>query len=157
EGTFDHFWAALVIAAAALAFTTWATLNVRGDPAKLLGAPALAIEGAIALSMAFADQWVYTAANPHAQSLGSIWPLAWVITVGIPYAGRGGALAGLSVGVASWLSNLVFVAGRWNGDRVLSAWGTVVLYTLGGAMAGFLAIKLREAERQIAVARAREE
>jgi signal transduction histidine kinase len=40
---------------------------------------------------------------------------------------------------------------------VFSVLGTTVLYTLGGGVTGFVAIKLREAERQIAGARAREE
>jgi signal transduction histidine kinase len=157
EGTFAHYWLAVALAVAALAFTIWATVNLRAQPARILSTPALVIEGAIALSLAFADQWVYDAADIHSQSLGSIWPLAWVLTVGIRFAGRGGALAGFSVGVASWLSHLLFVPGRWTGDRSLGAWGTIVLYTLGGAVAGFAAHKLREAERQIAVARAREE
>lgn len=158
ENTFARLWAAIAFAGVALAFTIWATTNVRSDPARLLGEPALVVEGAIAISMAFANQWVYDSATyPHAQSLGSIWPLAWVFTVGVAHAGRGGALAGLSVGVASWLSDLVFISGRWNGNRALGAWGTIVLYTLGGAVAGFVAIKLREAERQIASARARED
>jgi signal transduction histidine kinase len=155
--TIGHLWAAIAFDLAALAFTVWATLAVRGDPARMLAAPALAAEGAIAIGMAFADQWVYDAQFVHAQSLGSIWPLAWVMTVGLRYAGRGGALAGVAVGGASLLSQVVFVAGPWNGDRSVSAWGTVVLYTLGGAVAGFVAIKLREAERVIAGARAREE
>jgi len=158
EGTLDHLWAAVGFATAALIFTIWATLNVRDNPDHLLSRPALVTEGCIAIGMVFADQWVYNADRyPHSQSLGSIWPLAWVLTIGIVHAGRGGAIAGLSVGVASWLSDLVFVTGHWNGNRALGAWGTIVLYTLGGAAAGFLATKLREAERQIAVARAREE
>lgn len=156
--TFDHLWAAGGFALAALGFTIWATVNSRSDPARILGNPAVAIEGAIALGMSLADQWVYSSAHyPHSQSLGSIWPLAWVMTVGIRFGGRGGAIAGLSVGAVNWLSDLAFVPGRWYGNRALGAWGTIVLYTLGGAVAGFLAIKLREAERQIAVARAREE
>ncbi|MBI2705785.1 MAG: hypothetical protein HYX32_10925 [Actinobacteria bacterium] len=158
ENTFARLWAAVAFAGAALAFTIWATINVRNDPARALAKPALIVEGSIALGMAFANQWVYDSATyPHSQSLGSIWPLAWVLTIGIAYAGRGGALAGLSVGVASWLSDLAFISGPWNGNRALGASGTIVLYTLGGAVAGFVAIKLREAERQIASARARED
>ncbi len=156
--TFDHLWVAAAFAVAAVGFTIWATVGVRGAPERIMSTPALVAEGSIAIGMQLADQWVYSAVHyPHSQSLGSVWPLAWVMTVGIRFAGRGGALAGLSIGAANWLSDVAFGPERWYGNRALGAWGTIVLYTVGGAAAGFVAIKLREAERQIASARAHEE
>jgi signal transduction histidine kinase len=157
--TFAHLPVALAFNAAALAFTIWATIAGRAGPTRLLAYRALLIEGLIAVSMALADNFVYSAQHyPHAQSLGSIWPFAWVMTVAVRFAGRGGALAGLTVGVANGLSEVIFVRDiGWYGNRVFGVIGTAVLYTLGGAVAGFVAIKLREAERQIAVSRAREE
>lgn len=77
--------------------------------------------------------------------------------MGVAYAGRGGLGAGMAVGLLSWLGALRFGDLAWSGDEVVGAWGTVVLYALGGAVVGFAAIKLREAEREIAMANARDE
>jgi signal transduction histidine kinase len=153
--SFAHLWAAVTLVGIALAFTVWATVAVRTTPETLLAPSALLVELLIAGLLVFADQWVY--AHDHSQSLGSAWPLASVFTVGIAYGARLGAAAGFALGVLQWLGDLSFVPGRWTGDRALSAWGTIVLFSLAGAVAGFAARRLREAERQISAARAREE
>ncbi len=152
---FAHLWAAVVMVGLALAFTAWATVTLRVDPRRLLAPPAVATEVVIAGALVFSDQWVY--AHDHSQSFGSAWPLASILTVGIAYGVRAGAGAGLVMGVLHWLGDLVFLSGPWTAERTLSAWSTVVLYSLAGAVAGFAARRLREAESQISAARAREE
>lgn len=153
----DHGWAGVTLVGLALAFTAWSTFESAGAAGRLLTTPVLAVQGILALAIVVADQWVYGPGNAHSQSLGSIWPLAWVLAVGVRTGWAGGVLAGVAVGVAHWLSDLVFVPGRWYGDRIVGTLGEVVLYALGGGVAGFVAARLRQAEREIAVARAREE
>jgi signal transduction histidine kinase len=150
-----HLPVATALVLAALAFTAWATVMVRTGPAVLLRPPALATELAVAGSLVFADHWAYGSA--HSQSLGSAWPLAAVMSIGLVLGAPGGATAGLLLGVLRWLGELWFEPGRWSGDRTLAAWGSVVLFGLTGAVAGFAAARLRDAERRIAAARAREE
>jgi signal transduction histidine kinase len=151
----DHLWAAIVLVGVALAFTAWATVMVRTSPGRLLEPPAIVTEMAIAGLLVFGDPWVYN--HDHSQSLGSAWPLAVVITVGIAYGVRLGASAGFAIGVLHWLGQLTFASGPWDSDRTLGAWSTIVLFALAGAVAGFAARRLREAERQVSDARAREE
>ncbi len=150
-----HGWAAVVLIGLALAFTAWASVVVRSRPAVLLRPIVLAAELTLAGALVFGDQWVY--GGSHAQSLGSAWPLASVLSLAIVGGAGAGAAAGFALGTVHWLGDLAFVAGRWTGDRALSAWGSVVLFTLTGGIAGFVATRLREAERRVTTARAREE
>ncbi len=152
---FDHLWAAVALVGLALAFTAWATIAWRTDPPSLLAPAAVVVELAIAGLLVFSDQWVY--GHSHSQSLGSAWPLAAVLTVGIAYGTRAGAAAGFSLGVLHWLGDLAFDTSPWTSDRALGSWSTIVLFTLAGAVAGFAARRIREAELAIAAARAREE
>jgi signal transduction histidine kinase len=153
--SFAHPWAALALVGAALAFTAWATAMVRSRPGVLLRPVTLAVELALAGALVLGDQWVY--GSSHSQSLGSAWPLASVLSVAIVGGAWAGAAAGFALGTLHWLGDLAFVAGRWNGDRALGAWGSVVLFTLAGGIAGFVATRLRDAERRVTTARAREE
>jgi signal transduction histidine kinase len=152
---FAHLWAALLLVGMALAFTVWATVMLRADPGALLRPAAVAVELGIAGLLVFSDQWVY--GHSHSQSLGSAWPLAAVLTVGIAYGTRAGAGAGFSLGILHWLGDLSFDTSPWTSDRAVSTWSTLVLFTLAGAVAGFAARRVREADSAIAAARAREE
>jgi signal transduction histidine kinase len=87
-----------------------------------------------------------------------VWPLAVVLTAGVAYGGPGGLVTGLAVGLAGATGEYAFLAGLVDDrDRVLAVSSSIVLYGLSGAVAGFLAVRLRQAERRIAVARARDE
>ncbi len=98
-------------------------------------------------------------AGPHPQSLGSAWPLAGILSAGVVAAGRGGAVAGIVVGLGRLAgAALESTSGPgWDDDATVSALSTIVLYALAGGVAGFATVKLREAERRISVASAREE
>jgi len=152
-----HVVAAVTLVALALAYTGWSTITVRAASRRLLGSAALTAHGTIALALVLLDEWVYGPGNFHSQSLGSIWPFTWVFVMGLALAGRGGFGAGLAVGVTSWVGAVQFGSLAWSGDQKVGSIGTVVLYALGGGVVGFAAIKLREAEREIALARARDE
>jgi signal transduction histidine kinase len=151
----EHPWVAASLVGAALLFTGWATIMVRLNPRVLLGLPAVAAEVLLAATIVFLDNWVYQSA--HSQPLGSSWSLAAVLSAGVAFAGRGGLTAGAVIGAARFAGMQLWAVGEWNGDRWLAAWSSVFLYAIAGGIAGFAAIKLREAEREISAVRAREE
>ena len=147
---------AVGLAAAALAVTVLATLVLRDGPGRLLSPPLIAVEVAVAVALSIGDGVAY--AGPHPQSLGSAWPLAGILTAGIAWAGRGGAAAGVLVGLGRLVGAVVEASGSgWQDDATISALSTIVLYALAGGIAGFATGKLREAERRISVVQAREE
>lgn len=150
-----HPWVGLALCGAALAVTGASTVLVRVDPRRLLSWPALGGELVLASVIVLADPWIYQ--SPHSQPLGSSWALAGIFSAGVAFAGRGGFVAGVLVGLARFVGLRLWAPDGWDGDQWMSAISSVVLYALAGALAGFAAIKLREAERQIAHARAREE
>jgi signal transduction histidine kinase len=150
-----HPWVGVVLCAAALVVTATATVLVRTDPQRLLGLPAVGVEVVLGASLVFADPWIYQ--SDHSQPLGSSWVLAGIFSAGVAFAGRGGLLAGAVIGLARFVGLRLWATGEWDGDRWMSAVSSVVLYALAGVIAGFAAIKLREAEREISHARAREE
>jgi signal transduction histidine kinase len=149
-------WLALLLAAAALIVTGVATLLSRLEPERLVTLPALAVELSIGCLLGAADRWVY--AGPHPQSLGSAWPLAGILTAGVAWAGRGGVIAGIVVGSGRLLGDLLQTRStKPISELTVSGLSTVVLYALAGGVAGYATQKLREAERRISVAQAREE
>ena len=157
SGSPDRPWAGAVILILALGWTVAVSVLARRSPERLLDAWALAVEGAVALIMVVLDWWVY-GEGEHSQSLGTIWPLAVILTAGVVHGVPGGLLTGLGIGLARSAGDLLFLPDPFGqGDHQLAASGTVVLYALAGAVAGFLVTRLRQAEREIAVARAREE
>jgi signal transduction histidine kinase len=153
--TVAHLWIAVLLVALALAFTTWATVTVRTQAHRLLRPAPLIVELTLAGLLVLLDQWAYGVA--HSQSLGSVWPLAAVLSIAIAAGTRQAAPAGFALGVLHWLSDLLFGAGPWTGDRAMNSWGSLVLFTLAGAVAGFVTDRLRVAERTISAARARDE
>jgi signal transduction histidine kinase len=74
----------------------------------------------------------------------------------VAFAGRGGLAAGAVVGLARFAGLRLWTTDEWDGDQWMASISTVVLYAAAGAVAGFAAIKLREAERAVSDARARE-
>lgn len=153
--SFAHLWAAIVLVGAISAFTIWTSVMVELRPSVLLSPASVIAELCVGAALVFFDHWAY--GSEHSQSLGTAWPLAGIITAGIRWGGRGGFAAGFVLGCIRLLGELRFVPGTWSGDQKLAAVGTIVLYALGGGVAGFSAVKLREAERLISIARAREE
>lgn len=149
-------WLAVLLVGAALLVTGAATLLARSAPERLLAVPALAAELAVGFALGAGDGWAFP--GDHAQSLGSVWPLAGVLTAGVALAGRGGAVAGAVVGLGRLCGDLLRAGSTEPiGDLSVSASSTFVLYALAGLAAGYATVKVREAERSIATAQAREE
>ena len=166
SSSLERPWAAAAAVGVTLAWTLVASVLVRLDPARLLTWPVLGIELAIACGLVVSDWWVYGrvggAWSDHAQSLGVAWPAASVLSVGIAFGTVAGFAAGAGLGLARLVGQLLFWTDSFDpplrhGDNQLAAAGTVVMYALVGGLAGLITTKLREAEREVAVARAREE
>jgi len=91
---------------------------------------------------------------PHPQSFGSAWPVAAVIGMAVVVGWPAGTLAGAALGI----TNLVAAALTGQaGERWLGLTGSMVLMAVAGAVAGWVAARLVEAESEVAAARAREE
>ncbi len=153
--SFEEGEAAVVLVALVIAFTTWATIWLRVSPAVLLHPAAVLVELALGASRVFFDNYAY--GHEHTQSLGSAWPQAGIFMAGILWAGRGGLIAGLLIGVTRVLGEWIWVNGWQWYDHKLDSLGAIVLYALAGAVGGYLTIKLREAEQQVSAAKARDE
>jgi signal transduction histidine kinase len=150
-------WVAYGLAGLALAVTVAATVLLRRRPAALLEPRAVVGELAVAFALMVGDQLAYPDVD-HPQWLGSAWPLAGIITAGMAFGRRGGLLAGVAVGLGRILAHLLDPTFAWDeGGELVSAVSTVVLYALAGGTVGFVMAKLRDAERRIGSAQAREE
>jgi signal transduction histidine kinase len=78
------------------------------------------------------------------------------MTAGVAFSTRGGLAAGVTVGLGRVAGELVDPT-RWSHRDSVSSASTIVLYALAGGVAGFVTARLREAERRISLAQAREE
>ena len=146
---------ALVLVGAALLITVVDTALLGGDPARLLSTPVVAAEVAVGVALAAGDELAYNGVA-HAQTLSSAWPLAGVMTAGIALRWRGGVVAGALIGLGT-AAGEVLGPNPWTDADTVSAVSSVVLYSLAGLVAGFVTTRLREAERRISLAQAREE
>lgn len=161
RGDLERPVVALALVALALAVTALAGARARSDPALLLSPLAVGAELAVGAALVLGGGIAYGdghAFEPGAQSLGSAWPLAGVLSAGLALGGVAGAIAGAGLGLSRLGGILVGgVPGGWDGNRVLSIVSTTVLYALAGGAAGFAAERARRTEGEIAAARAREE
>lgn len=157
SATFENPRLGIALVTLALAWTLTASVLVRVGPSMLLDRWALAIEFAIAAALVFCDWAVYGLGNEHSQSLGSAWPLAVILTIGIAYDAPIGFLSGVALGIIRIAGQYTFGTGIGGGDDQLAALGSTIFYALAGGVAGFVTVRLRRAEREIAIARARDE
>ncbi|MBN2622056.1 MAG: ATP-binding protein [Acidimicrobiales bacterium] len=148
-------WLALALVGAALLVTAATTALLATAPARLLTLPLVAVEVAVAVALEMGDELAYNGVS-HPQSLSSAWPLAGVLTAGIAFRARGGVAAGVTIGVGRGLGELLG-PGAWAGRDTVGVISSIVLYALAGLVAGFVTARLREAERRISLAQAREE
>ncbi len=146
---------AVVLVGAALLVSAGATALLTVDPARLLTLPVVAVEVAVACALVFGDEFVYDGAG-HPQTLASAWPLAGVMTAGIAFRWRGGVVAGVVIGAAQGMGEWLGPA-AWSETDTVSVISGAFLYALAGLVAGFVTSRLREAERRISLAQAREE
>lgn len=149
-------WVAVVLAAVALAVTAGITMLLGRSVEQALRPWVIALEVGVGFGLAVGDELAYNGVG-HAQTLASVWPLAGIITAGIAFAGRGGLVAGAVVGLGRLLGEVIDPDFEWARRQLVSPVSSVVLYALAGVTAGLVTARLREAERRISHAQAREE
>ncbi len=139
----------VVMGATTIAVTEWPRHHamVRAD-----SAPVIVAELTVGIVALIGDGLVYSA--DRAQSLPWSWPAAGVMAAGIVWGTRAGIASALVVGSASLVSE-VFLLDRDAGW--VGAFSKLGLWLVAGGLAGYVARRLRRAEREISLARAREE
>lgn len=145
----------ILVGAATLLTAVWAVRLRAAGATALLAPSAIGLDVAVATALSLGDGIVYD--GPHPLSLGSAWPLASVLSAGVALGARGGALAGVAVGIGRAVGDLLESGSGWSPDETLARASTLFLYTLAGTMGGYAAKRLIDAEAEIAMTRAREE
>jgi signal transduction histidine kinase len=156
---------AWLLVGVALAWTIAATLLMQSNPEALERAPAILGELAIGAALGIGGGIVYThttdpsTAFSSVRTLGFAWPIAGIISAGVVFGGGRGALAGLAVAIPRFFSPVVngVTFGQYRGGAWFSLCSTLLLYTLAGGVAGYMAALLRRAQDEVAAARAREQ
>ena len=152
-------WLAFALIGAAFVYTVVATTWLQTTPTELLRPPLLATELTIATALVLCDGWAYGGGHAFSssQSLGSIWPLAAVLSFGFGLGVPWGAGAGVLLGLARFGATLANGVRDFDGSRILSLVNTGVFYVVAGAVGGYVMTLMRRAEREISASRAREE
>ncbi|MCP3912202.1 MAG: hypothetical protein GY713_14745 [Actinomycetia bacterium] len=143
-------WGLMVVA---LVVTVGISVRVESAPFSLLHPAVVGLELLVGLCLLLGDGLVYDPAR--SQSLPWAWPNAALITAGLAFGWRVGLGAALLMSLASFIGEGPRLLGR-------TAWGLSVLsktglFVLVGTVSGYAATRLRQAEREISAARAREE
>jgi signal transduction histidine kinase len=152
-------WLAVLLVIGALAYTVTAMWWVRVKPDRLLRIDVVSVELSLATLLVLCDGWAYGPRHAFStsQSLGSVWPLVAVLSVGVVFGSGWGIASGVLLGAARVGATLANGVWHFDGTRVLSLVSTAVFYAVAGAVAGYLITLLRRAETEISAARAREE
>ncbi|HJV08965.1 MAG TPA: DUF5931 domain-containing protein, partial [Acidimicrobiales bacterium] len=152
-------WLAVALVGVALAVTIAGTVRLQGNPSALCRPVPVLTELAAGILLVLGDGLAYGQGHAFStsQSLGSVWPLTGILSIGVAFGPLAAAGSGVLIGLARLGAVLANGASIDSGGRVLSVINTVVFYALGGAAAGYLARLLRRAEAEISAARAREE
>jgi len=156
---------ASLLVGVAFAWTAAATLLMQSNPGALERAPAILGELAIGAALGIGGGIVYThttdpnTAFSSVRTLGFAWPIAGIVTAGIVFGAGRGALAGLLVALPRVFSPVVngITFGQYRGGAWFSILSTLLLYILAGGIAGYMAALLRQANDEVAAARAREQ
>lgn len=117
-----------------------------------MAASTVVFEVAIGLIVLLADGFVYN--DMRTQSLPWSWPAAGVMAAGILFGTRAGLITALLTGAAGFVSESLLLD---RGNGIVAAVSKFGLWILTGTMAGYVVTRLRRAEAEISVARAREE
>ena len=145
-------WAWLAVALMIVA-TMLLTPKVGGkailDP---LAVPTVAFEVAVGVTVLLADGFVYS--GERTQSLPWSWPAAGIMAAGILFGTRAGLLSAVLISAAAYVSEVILLD---RGTGTVGAVSKAGLWILTGTIAGFVVARLRRAEAEISVVRAREE
>lgn len=146
------FWAIILVALMAV---TTALLTAPPGGSSILPVGRLWVllfELAVGLIVLLGDGFVFD--GDRAVSLPWSWPAAGVIAAGITYGTRAGLSSAIVAGSASLFTDVVLLD---RGSGVVGAFSKLGLWGVAGTIAGYAVTRLRRAERQISLARAREE
>ena len=154
-----HPAVAVAAAAAALAFTTWATVALQTNPSLLLDRATVATELALGTALVLLDGFVADRGTlfETRQSLASAWPFTGILAAGGACGPLVGALVGVVLGLARVAAVVVNATPIDGAGRVISLVNTTVFYVVAGSVAGYLVQLVRRAERDISAAKARDE
>jgi signal transduction histidine kinase len=151
-------WLAVGLVLAALAYSTAATawIQVRSD--RLLRPASVAVELTIGIALVLCDGWVYDSGHAFStsQSIGSVWPLVAVLSVGVALGRWWATGAGLVLGAAKVGASLANGVREYDGARLMSLSSTAVFYVVAGVVAAYVMELLQRAEHEIAESRARD-
>jgi signal transduction histidine kinase len=151
-------WLAIALLTAALAVTVVAGL-VRSAPTVAASPAVLVTEVAIGAALIAATGWVYGLehVNGRGPSLGTGWPTAGIIAAGVARGPWWGCGAGAAIGLSRGLAALTAGVDDFDRALVVSVVSFTVISTLNGLVAGIVMNFVRRREREVALARAREE
>lgn len=143
----------------ALAWTANCTRLLRVDPLALLRPGLVMVELVLAWLLLVGDGWVFEAGHAFekGQNLAGNWPLIAALSAATAIGPWWGALAGALVGSGRFFGGLVNGVDSWPGERVTSLVTTMVFYAVGSTMWGLVTLRLRQAEGEVAMRRARDE
>ncbi len=132
-------------------FTAATAVALRSRPALLLRPTTIAAELALAGGGLLIDVHVYDA--ERVQSLVWAWPAAGIISASVAFGSRRGVIAAIGLGICSWLGDA---------RNSLDAWGVsesskTALYVLAAVIASYVTARLRQAENEVQMVRARDE
>lgn len=109
-------------------------------------------ELAVGIIVLLADGLVYSV--ERTQSLPWSWPAAGIMAAGILFGWRAGLISAVVISVAAYVSEVIWLDRSTGFVSEVSKAG---LWIITGTIAGFVVERLRRAEKEISIARAREE
>ncbi|MET0325817.1 MAG: ATP-binding protein [Ilumatobacteraceae bacterium] len=154
----ERAWLAIGLLGAALVVNILMTRAV-ARPHRGVTAGLVIAELAVGYALLAGEGWVFSAGQAFAgrQGIAGGWPVVGVITTGVLYGPR----LGIPTGIAMASARVVGVAANgvrsFDRDQLGSLAATFVFYAVFGGVAGWVGRLLRQAEREVVMARAREE
>ena len=114
-------WLAVLLVIGALAYTVTAMWWVRVKPDRLLRIDVVSVELSLATLLVLCDGWAYGPRHAFStsQSLGSVWPLVAVLSVGVVFGSGWGIASGVLLGAARVGATLA--NGVWHFDGAQGA------------------------------------
>ena len=151
-------WLAAALLTAALVVTVIAGL-LRTLPTIAASPPVIAAEVMIGAALVTSTGWVYGIdhVNGRGPSLGTGWPTAGVIAAGVVLGPLWGGVAGAAIGMSRGAGALASGVEEFDRALIVAVVSYTVISTLNGIVAGVVMDFVRRREREVALARAREE
>lgn len=145
--------------AATFLLTAVSTVLVRRRPDRLVQAGFVIAEVGLAIGLSIVDGYVFDEGHVFGttQSIATQWPLLAMITAGVAFGPLVAGSLGLLIGPAEWLGAILNDVGVLSVRHVVSLVATSLFFAACGAVAGWLARRLRRVEGEIADRRARDE